>query len=86
MTTSPEQDYLTRYFWHTPHWTHIDVSYNFQLHHLALKLADKDQSDPRRQLPYEDVADPPLLSAPKAFPEAGGGVRHGVCGEDGGAL
>ena len=55
VTTSPEQDYLTRYFWHTPHWTHIDVSCNFQLHHLALKLADRDQSDPRRQLPYEDV-------------------------------
>ncbi|CAE7249201.1 unnamed protein product [Symbiodinium sp. CCMP2456] len=55
VTTSPEQDYLTRFFWHTPHWTHIDVSYNFQLHHLALRLPDSQKECERRQLRFEDI-------------------------------
>ncbi len=37
-TTSPEQDYFTRYFWHTPGWTHLGVEFNFQLHQAALWL------------------------------------------------
>ena len=55
VTSSPEQDYLTRYFWHTPHWTHIDVSYNFQVHHLALRLPDSQKDCERRQVDFEDV-------------------------------
>ena len=55
VTTSPEQDYLTRFFWHTPHWTHIDVIYNFQLHHLALRLPDSQKDCERRQVDFEDV-------------------------------
>ena len=35
-TSGPEQDYLSRFF--APHWTHISVLYNFQLHHMFYSL------------------------------------------------
>ena len=38
----PEQDYLSRLF--APHWTHIALSYNFQLHHVFYSLESLLQS------------------------------------------
>ena len=34
--SGPEQDYLSRFY--APWWIHIDVSYNFQLHHVFYNL------------------------------------------------
>lgn len=55
VTTSPEQDYMTRYFWGHPGWTNIDVTYNFQLHHVALRLPDRYCSTARRTKRFEDI-------------------------------
>ena len=46
--TGPEQDYLSRYY--VDHWSHIEVSYNFQLHQMFLALSPRFRRRGLREL------------------------------------